>query len=572
MRARPATSFRAVLDRLETALAPREPALAELAREVRWRCCDAPGLAAGRERDLRGDGRPPGRAGRGRRPRRAHDARWSSARSRSRSAARPPLGRRRPAGRGDDAPLLPDPPARVGRAAAGRGRPVRADGLRARRRAPPRRGHRRRPRRPRRRAARARRVRPRRARGRAAARRRLPAARAEEDLAGARASTRSCRSRAGPRRVRARARGRRAHVRRATARSAPTCAACTRCSPSGWTSGACASSRSSACPRPRTSTCSAPRRARTRRTSGWSRSPRSATSRRCATSAAASPRCPSSSGWCARRSRRCARSSRSRPPRERLHWNRLLLYAWPSVDFQPAEAGAVINRFARMSAGLGLEMVQLRLRIGDEDRVLRMFNPAGRGVTVELGDPPTRAAAAARRGRAADHLRAPPRARAPGRDRQAARRRLRGARPRRRRARPGRPAGRHQHGEHRGRADPQPHRSPPRGHAARRAARRPDARARLAGRAGVRARDRRARPRRAARRAGRVVRGLLRRPDRDGLRDREHGLGRGGAAADRALHPGGRRDQRRRERASTSAPSRTGTPRRRCSCTPRASS
>src|SRR3954451_21925219 len=42
-------AFRAVLDRLEPALAPREPALAELAREVRWRSIDAPGLAAGRE-------------------------------------------------------------------------------------------------------------------------------------------------------------------------------------------------------------------------------------------------------------------------------------------------------------------------------------------------------------------------------------------------------------------------------------------------------------------------------------------------------------------------------------------
>ena len=42
-------AVRAVLDRLESALAPREPALAELTREVRWRCCDAPGLAAGRE-------------------------------------------------------------------------------------------------------------------------------------------------------------------------------------------------------------------------------------------------------------------------------------------------------------------------------------------------------------------------------------------------------------------------------------------------------------------------------------------------------------------------------------------
>ena len=50
-------AIRAVLDRLEAALAPREPALAELAREVRWRCCDEPGLAAGARGDLRADGR-----------------------------------------------------------------------------------------------------------------------------------------------------------------------------------------------------------------------------------------------------------------------------------------------------------------------------------------------------------------------------------------------------------------------------------------------------------------------------------------------------------------------------------
>ncbi len=83
----------------------------------------------------------------------------------------------------------------------------------------------------------------------------------------------------------------------------------------------------------------------------------------------------------------------TRPPRERLHWNRLLLYAWPAIDYEPAEASAVVNRFARMSTGIGLELVQLRLRMlenGEErDRVLRMFNPAGRGVTVELGAPPT---------------------------------------------------------------------------------------------------------------------------------------------------------------------------------------
>ena len=44
-----ADALRAVLDRLEASLAPREPALAELTREVRWRCIDEPALAGGRE-------------------------------------------------------------------------------------------------------------------------------------------------------------------------------------------------------------------------------------------------------------------------------------------------------------------------------------------------------------------------------------------------------------------------------------------------------------------------------------------------------------------------------------------
>jgi acetyl/propionyl-CoA carboxylase alpha subunit/acetyl-CoA carboxylase carboxyltransferase component len=82
-----------------------------------------------------------------------------------------------------------------------------------------------------------------------------------------------------------------------------------------------------------------------------------------------------------------------RPARERLLWNRLLLYAWPVMEFSPGEARAVINRFARMTTGLGLELVQLRVRMregGEErDRVLRIFNPSGRRVVVEIDDPPT---------------------------------------------------------------------------------------------------------------------------------------------------------------------------------------
>jgi acetyl/propionyl-CoA carboxylase alpha subunit/acetyl-CoA carboxylase carboxyltransferase component len=78
-----------------------------------------------------------------------------------------------------------------------------------------------------------------------------------------------------------------------------------------------------------------------------------------------------------------------RGPRQRLLWNRLLLYAWPAADFGLDEAASIINRFARESAGLGLEMVMLRAVMNGRDSVLRIFNPAGRGVVFELGDPPT---------------------------------------------------------------------------------------------------------------------------------------------------------------------------------------
>ena len=38
-----------MLDRLESALGSREPALAELVRELRWRCCDEPLVEEGRQ-------------------------------------------------------------------------------------------------------------------------------------------------------------------------------------------------------------------------------------------------------------------------------------------------------------------------------------------------------------------------------------------------------------------------------------------------------------------------------------------------------------------------------------------
>ena len=83
------------------------------------------------------------------------------------------------------------------------------------------------------------------------------------------------------------------------------------------------------------------------------------------------------------------------PARDRLQWNRLSLYAWPTMEFDPEEASDVIRRFARQTPGLGLELAQLRGRMRDgpdgaeRNRVLRFFNPGGQGVVVEIDDPPT---------------------------------------------------------------------------------------------------------------------------------------------------------------------------------------
>ncbi|MGZ4247758.1 MAG: ATP-binding protein [Solirubrobacteraceae bacterium] len=83
-----------------------------------------------------------------------------------------------------------------------------------------------------------------------------------------------------------------------------------------------------------------------------------------------------------------------RRSRERLQWNRVMLYAWPAANFEADEARAVISRMGRMSAGLGLEMVMLRVRLGTGDGagnevVLRFFNPAGRGVVTQVDPLPT---------------------------------------------------------------------------------------------------------------------------------------------------------------------------------------
>ena len=71
-----------------------------------------------------------------------------------------------------------------------------------------------------------------------------------------------------------------------------------------------------------------------------------------------------------------------RAPHERLHWNRVLLYLWPPVDLRPGEIQGLVHRLSPRAEGLGLEKVGIRFRIPDRetgelsDRVLEISSPA----------------------------------------------------------------------------------------------------------------------------------------------------------------------------------------------------
>ncbi|MFN8642279.1 MAG: carboxyl transferase domain-containing protein [Candidatus Binatia bacterium] len=83
-----------------------------------------------------------------------------------------------------------------------------------------------------------------------------------------------------------------------------------------------------------------------------------------------------------------------RPVRERLHWNRILLYLWPPLDLPPDELTAIIHTLAPATVGLGLEQVVLRVRTPDpasgelRESVLRIGNPSGSGLVVTAEPPP----------------------------------------------------------------------------------------------------------------------------------------------------------------------------------------
>jgi acetyl/propionyl-CoA carboxylase alpha subunit/acetyl-CoA carboxylase carboxyltransferase component len=77
-----------------------------------------------------------------------------------------------------------------------------------------------------------------------------------------------------------------------------------------------------------------------------------------------------------------------RPVRDRLYWNRILMYVWPPLRVKPDEFHNIVHRLAPATDGLGLEQVVLRARIpnpetGDlRDMVIRISRPAGAGLLI----------------------------------------------------------------------------------------------------------------------------------------------------------------------------------------------
>jgi acetyl/propionyl-CoA carboxylase alpha subunit/acetyl-CoA carboxylase carboxyltransferase component len=77
----------------------------------------------------------------------------------------------------------------------------------------------------------------------------------------------------------------------------------------------------------------------------------------------------------------------------RLDWNRVKLYVWPVVDATLDEFDQVIRSLAPRTEGLGLEQVMVQFKMASPDGgvrelMLRMSRPPGAGLTMRLTDPP----------------------------------------------------------------------------------------------------------------------------------------------------------------------------------------
>ncbi len=87
---------------------------------------------------------------------------------------------------------------------------------------------------------------------------------------------------------------------------------------------------------------------------------------------------------------RQARATYERSP----DWNRVLLNVWPDVELPLREFDGVIRALAPMTENLGLEQVMVQASLPEPDgghqrRMVRMYRPPGRGLTIRVTDPPT---------------------------------------------------------------------------------------------------------------------------------------------------------------------------------------
>jgi len=80
----------------------------------------------------------------------------------------------------------------------------------------------------------------------------------------------------------------------------------------------------------------------------------------------------------------------------RLDWNRVKLYLWPVVDVPLTDLDQVIRSFVPRTEGLGLEQVMVQFRAADpedpgaepRELILRLYRPPGAGLTLRVTDPP----------------------------------------------------------------------------------------------------------------------------------------------------------------------------------------
>ncbi|MDT7744328.1 MAG: hypothetical protein QOE59_3406, partial [Actinomycetota bacterium] len=79
----------------------------------------------------------------------------------------------------------------------------------------------------------------------------------------------------------------------------------------------------------------------------------------------------------------------------KLEWNRVLLYVWPQVDVPLNDLDEVVRALAPRTEALGLEQVMVQFRAAGPDgspreMMLRMSRPPGSGLTLRITDPPDR--------------------------------------------------------------------------------------------------------------------------------------------------------------------------------------